>query len=133
MKLTTQKRLAAGILEVGENKVWFDSFRLDEIKQAITKQDIKDLIKDKAIRIRPGTKKPVKVKRARRGQGRIKISVVTRKRDYMNRIRKMRRYVKDEVEAGRMSKELAYQVRKFAKAGQFKNLRQAKEYVKLKK
>lgn len=133
MKLTTQKRMAAELLETGENKVLFDHLRLDEIKQAITKQDIRDLIKDKAIRIKPGIKKVKKEKRKRTGQGRIKFTIRTRKRDYINKIRKIRRYVKDQMNAKLLDKDLADAVRKYAKAGQFKNLRQAKEYIKLNK
>ena len=133
MKLTTQKRIAADILEVGENKVLFDSLRLDEIKQAITKQDIRDLIKDRAIRIRPGTKKAKKERRKRTGAGRRKFRVKTRKRDYINRIRKIRTYVRDQMNAGAIDKNMVNNVRKYAKAGQFKNLRQAKEYIKINK
>ena len=133
MKLTTQKRMAAEILDVGEGRVVFDSLRLDEIKQAITKQDIRDLIKDRAIRIRPGVAKAVRVKRKRTGAGRRKFRVKTRKRDYINRIRKIRTYVRDQMNSGALSKDLANAVRKYAKAGQFKNLRQAKEYIKLNK
>ena len=50
MQLKIQKRLAAQILKASENDIWLDSNRLDEIKDAITKADIKSLIKDKAIR-----------------------------------------------------------------------------------
>lgn len=49
MKLTTQRRIAAGLLKCGETRVWFDPNRLDEIKEAITKLDIRSLIKDLAI------------------------------------------------------------------------------------
>jgi len=131
MKLTTQKRMAADLLEVGENQVVFDNLRLDEIKQAITKQDIRELVKDRAIRIRPGKKKVVKVRRKRTGAGRRKFMVKTRKRDYINKIRKIRRYVRDQMNAKLLDKKLVDAVRKYAKAGQFKNLRQAKEYIKL--
>lgn len=133
MKLTTQKRLAAHVLEVGEGQVLFDPLRLDEIKQAITKQDIRDLIKDRAIRKRPGIAKPTRVRRKRTGAGRRKFRVKTRKRDYINKIRKIRTYVRDQMNAGAIDKALVNNVRKYAKAGQFKNLRQAKEYIKLNK
>ena len=121
MKLTTQKRMSAELLEVGENQVCFDHLRLDEIKQAITKQDIRDLIKDRAIRKRPGIAKPVKVSRKRTGAGRRKFRVKTRKRDYINKIRKIRTYVRDQMNAKSLDKTLAHAVRKYAKAGQFKN------------
>ncbi len=49
MKLMTQRRLAAQMLKCGETRVWFDPARLAEIKEAITKQDIRSLIKDLAV------------------------------------------------------------------------------------
>jgi len=50
MKLKIQKRLAARILKSSKSNIWLDSNRLDEIKDAITKADVKSLIKDKAIK-----------------------------------------------------------------------------------
>jgi len=49
MNLSHQRRISAQLLKVGENKVWFDPERIPEIKEAITKADIRALIKDYAI------------------------------------------------------------------------------------
>lgn len=49
MKLTTQRRISADLLKCGESRVWFDPNRLNEIKEAITKIDIRSLINDRAI------------------------------------------------------------------------------------
>lgn len=53
MNLSSQRRIAASVLGVGLNKVWFDPERLQEIKEAITKSDIRGLIKDLAIQAKP--------------------------------------------------------------------------------
>jgi len=53
MKLKNQKRIAARILKVGKTSVKFDTEKLSNIKEAITKEDIRGLIKDNTI-----TKKP---------------------------------------------------------------------------
>ena len=55
MKLNVQKRLAGDVMKCSAKRVVLDTERLADIKEAITKIDIKGLIKDKAI-----TKKPVK-------------------------------------------------------------------------
>lgn len=55
MKLNVQKRIIADLMEVSSKRVVFDETRLDEIKEAITKMDLKSLIKDKAIKIMPKT------------------------------------------------------------------------------
>lgn len=53
MRLKSQRRIAAQLLKVGKNRIWFDEDRLSEVKEAITKIDINKLIKDLAIQARP--------------------------------------------------------------------------------
>lgn len=55
MNLTTQKRLAASILKCSEKRVVFDTEALESIAESITKEDIRQLIKEGVI-----TKTPVK-------------------------------------------------------------------------
>lgn len=43
MKLENKKDLASRALKVGKNRIAFNKSRLTEIKEAITKQDFKDL------------------------------------------------------------------------------------------
>ena len=51
MNLAKKKSLAARVFGVGKSRVVFAKSRLNEIKEAITKQDIRDLKKDGAITI----------------------------------------------------------------------------------
>ena len=44
--LSAQKRLAADELDVGQNKVWFDPERQSDLAEAITREDVRDLIDD---------------------------------------------------------------------------------------
>lgn len=53
MELEFQRRLAAEILGVGETRVWIDPDRQDDVAEAITRDDIRSLIKSGAIRKRP--------------------------------------------------------------------------------
>ena len=53
MKLNNQKRIAAKLLNCSKKRVVFDTERLEEIKEAITKADLRGLIKDKAISAKP--------------------------------------------------------------------------------
>ena len=53
MNLTTQKRLAASILKVGLNRVWIDPERMEEVSIAITREGVKQLINDGAIKAKP--------------------------------------------------------------------------------
>ena len=49
MRLNVQKRLGAAVLDCSSQRVRLDENRLDEIKEAITKQDIRSLINQGAI------------------------------------------------------------------------------------
>ncbi len=133
MNLKTQRRIAAKVLNVGENRIVFDKLRLEEIKQAITRQDIKDLIKDRAIKIKAGKKKRKKKKRKNRKRGSIKKRVKKRKEKYVAKIRKIRKFADDQMKIGKIAKELRNKIRIYAKAGQFKSLKAVKEYIKLQK
>ena len=52
MKLNKKKELAVKILGVGKSRIIFEKSRLEEIKDAITRQDIRDLAASGAIKIR---------------------------------------------------------------------------------
>lgn len=107
MQLKSQRRLAAQLLKVGENKVWFDNDRLEEVKEAITKVDIQKLIKDLAVQARPETnisgfrrrkKYAQKRKGRQQGQGSRKGTLNARrprKRSWIAKIRLQRKLLKN--------------------------------------
>ena len=106
MNLKVQKRLAAQILECSPKKIVFDNDRLDDIKQAITKRDLKLLIGDRAIRALPpkhtsrsrARKQHIqKTKGLRKGEGTRKGSPnarLSRKLVWMRNIRIQREFLK---------------------------------------
>jgi large subunit ribosomal protein L19e len=48
--LSAQKRLASDVLDVGKNKVWLDPDRQGDIAEAITREDVRELVDEGAIR-----------------------------------------------------------------------------------
>ncbi|QLH78133.1 50S ribosomal protein L19e [Halosimplex rubrum] len=48
--LSAQKRMASDVLDVGENKIWLDPERQGELAEAITREDIRELVDEGAIR-----------------------------------------------------------------------------------
>jgi len=130
--LKTQRRLAAELLNVGENKVVFDALRLEDILKAITRADIADLIKDRAIRRRAGIRPINKNRRKgerRMGVGSSKIRVKNRKAKYMAKIRKLRRYISELRGKKIIVMDEFKELRKLSKSGQFKTRRHLKEHV----
>ncbi len=130
MKLDKKRNLAARTLKVGKERIMFVMSRLEEIKEAITKQDIKDLYKDGAIIIKEvkGRKKIVKRKR-KRGPGKIKKKVNKRKQEYVKMTRKLREYVKTLKEKGKLSREEIIEIRKRIRNRKFHSLANLKEYI----
>jgi large subunit ribosomal protein L19e len=129
MILKMQKRIAAKVLGVGYHKVWMNPLRLTEIKEAITKQDIMDLIKDGAIKSREFTGRKTNVRRKRKGSGSRKGRVMRSKRDYMMKIRKLRRFLKLIKENSLLSVPEIKKLRLLSKSGHFKSQRHLKEHI----
>jgi len=130
-ELRKRKVLASKVLGVGMNKIIFDSTKLTEIKEAITKQDIRDLYSSGIISIRETRGKKRIIKRTtKRGPGKIKRKVKNRKRDYMIMVRKLRRHVKELKIQGKLSQKAFEDLRKKIRAKTFKNKAHLKEHLK---
>lgn len=142
MKLRIQRKLAAQILKCSEKRILFDSGRLDEIKEAITKADIRSLIGSKAI-----TKKPVKgISKARarkrkeqkrkgrqKGHGSKKgkrTARLTKKKAWANRVRIQRVFIKRLRDKMAIRKGDYQNIYMKIKGGFFRSKRHIKLYLK---
>ncbi len=124
MQLNKKKALAAKVLEVGKGRITFNPESLAEIKEAITRQDILDLHKAGAIQIKEvkGRKKIIKRKH-RRGAGKIKKKVKSKKQDYVKLTRKLRTFNKHLLKTNKITKDKYGEVRKMIRASRFKSKR----------
>ncbi len=96
MNLKKKKKLATRVLKVGIDRISFNEERLDEIKEAITNQDIRDLVKSKAIIIKPKKgRRKINKSKSKRGFGKIKKKIRKRKENYIKLTRKLRRHLKN--------------------------------------
>lgn len=124
-KLSMQRRLAAKVLKVGETKVWMDPAKTKDIQQAITRIDIKRLIKQKAIKKLPDkVKKPRVQKKRKRGPGSKKGSKHARlpkKRRWIARVRPLRRMIKELKEKGEIDNRTYRRLYMLIKGGQFRS------------
>jgi large subunit ribosomal protein L19e len=94
MDLKKKKALAVRTLGVGEKRIKFLEPRLEEIKEALTKQDIRDLYKDGAIVIQNvGGRKTSTKKKKRRSTGNVRKKVNKRKKEYVALTRKLRKHL----------------------------------------
>lgn len=141
MNLTSQRKIAAKVLECGINRVWIDPERTDEVSMAITRSEIKKLIKDKAIkallensqsrgRARDLSEKKKKGRRIGTGSKKgKKYSIVSRKTRWMNRIRAQRKrlvYLRDR----RIIPINAYRsLYRKTKGGEFRSVAELERYI----
>ncbi len=104
--LRNQRRMASTILKCGENRVWMDPDRTDEIAKAVIRRDIKVLINGKAItskqkvgisRGRKRLTQQQKQKGRQRGHGSrkgAKYARLPRKERWIRTIRPIRTYLR---------------------------------------
>ena len=141
-KLIPQKRLAAEILGCGVNRVWIDPDAIDEVEMAVTKEDIRKLIKERKIWKRPikGTthfradiRAYKRRKGRRRGPGKKRGSKKTRMGGsyvWVNRIRAIRKILRALKYHGVISPNTYNKLRRMAKAGVFKSKAHVISYIK---
>jgi large subunit ribosomal protein L19e len=141
MKLKIQRRLAAGLLKCSENRIVFDNTRLEDIKEAITKADIKSLIANKVITRRPlvGTsrararvRKKQKRKGKRRGLGSrkgTKTARLPKKKAWVIKIRVQRALIRLLREKGVITTQGYHELYNKAKGGFFRSKRHIKMYI----
>jgi large subunit ribosomal protein L19e len=129
MNLAKKKILAAKTLKVGKKRITFLEPRLDEIKEAITKQDIKDLVQEGAILIKDVAGRKKVKKKTKRSTGNIKKKVNTRKQDYVIMTRKLRKYTREMEKLGKVSREEVTEIRKKIRNKIFRSKAHLRDYI----
>ena len=130
MNLNKKKELAAKTLRVGKGRLQFKQENLNEIKEAITRQDIKQLNQEGIITIKPikGRKKNV-TRKHRRGPGKIKMKVNKRKQEYVKITRKLRAYAMSLRERGVLERELYKKIRNKIRMREFRSKAGMKDFL----
>lgn len=141
MELKVQKRLAAQIFDCSPDRVVFAEDRLDDIKQAITKRDLRLLIGDGAItkkptnatsKVRARKIKVQKSKGRRKGEGSRKGKFNTHfnsKKTWMNTIRVKRAFLKLLLEKKLIDRKSYRDLYLKSKGGYFRSKRHIKLYL----
>lgn len=141
MELNLQKRLAAQIMKCSPKRVCFDVDRIADIKEAITKVDIRALINDNAItkknskgisKVRSRKIKCQKRKGRRRGVGSRKgkkTARLSRKASWIHRIRAQRKMLLGMRDKREITKTVYRELYLKAKGGFFRSRRHISLYI----
>ncbi|MGD0071061.1 MAG: 50S ribosomal protein L19e [Candidatus Bathyarchaeia archaeon] len=140
--LSSQRRLASQILKIGQNRVWINPERMDDVEGAITREEIRKLIHEKVIvtlpekgvsRSRAKIIREKKRKGRRSGPGSITgagYAKVTQKEAWMIKIRSLRRKLR-ELKASRIITEATYsQYYRMAGSGRFESIAELERNLK---
>ena len=139
--LSAQKRLAADVLDVGKNRVWFDPEAQGEIAEAITREDIRELVADGIIDAeekRGNSKGRARERAAKRqyghqtGPGTRKGKAGARqdpKDEWQDTIRAQRRKLRELRDEGEITPEQYRELYRKAAGGEFRSVRYLLNYI----
>lgn len=143
MNLRNKKRLAASILNVGASRVWIDPEYLEDVEAAITRDDIRRLIREGVIRRLPSESQSrararflaaKKKQGLRRGPGSrkgAKYAVVKRKESWMMKIRAQRRRLRALRERRIITTRTYRKLYLMAKGGTFRSVADLNRYIRI--
>ena len=142
MNLKNQKRMAAAILKCGQNRVWMDPNRLEDVEDSITRADIRTLIASGTITsaqkkgISRGRAKHIakqKAKGRRKGQGSRKGTINARKprkAKWMQTIRPIRKKLRELRDDGKLPDGIYRDYYLKAKGGMFRSVAHLMSHLK---
>jgi large subunit ribosomal protein L19e len=141
--LRLQRRLAADVAGCGEHRIWFDPEKSSEIEGAISRDDVRTLLANGTIQIleKKGTSKGRsrirKEKRAYghcRGPGRRRGAKGARapsKRQWIQRIRALRRSLREMREGETIDRSLYRYLYRKASGGEFRSVSHLKSQAEI--
>jgi len=141
MNVRNQKRMIAKLMKVGKDRVKFDIEKLPEIKEAITKADLRFLLSSGAIKIQQKTghskvrSRKIKIQKSkgrRKGIGTRKgrkTARLPRKDFWMSKTRSQRSFIKLLKQKNLISKQTYRDVYHKIKSNRFRSIRLIKLYI----
>ena len=139
--LRAQKRLAADVLDVGQNRVWFDPDAQGDIADAITREDIRELVDQGIIRTKAargnsrGRARERDAKRAyghQKGPGSRKGTAGARsnpKDEWRSGIRAQRRKLRELRDEDELSRQEYRELYQKAAGGEFRSVRYMLNFI----
>jgi large subunit ribosomal protein L19e len=131
--ISNQRRIAASLLKCGINRVWIDTNRTEDVANAVTREDIRNLIKSEIIlkkqkkgksRARAKHTRKQRAKGKRKGSGSRKgkkYARTPRKRRWISTIRAIRSELRELRDTKAIDTRVYRKFYLYAKGGMFKS------------
>jgi large subunit ribosomal protein L19e len=139
--LKAQRRMAADVLDVGKDRVWMDPEEQAEIAEAITREDVRDLVDQGTIRVKDAksnSKGRARERQAKRDYGhrkgagsrKGKAGAREKKKDaWISRIRAQRRRLRELRDEGPLSASEYRTLYNKASGGEFDSVDRLETFV----
>jgi large subunit ribosomal protein L19e len=140
--LRSQRRLAAQILKVGQNRVWINPERMEDVEAAITREEIRKLIHEGIIKSRPEkgvsrararTLHKKKKKGLRKGSGSRSGAAhakISKKEVWMTRIRALRKKLRELKARKTITEDTYRRMYRMAGSGRFDSVADLERHLK---
>lgn len=139
--LTSKRRMASQVLGVGRNRIRFNESAGDSLEDAITRGNIRALIKDGVIwtvqkkgisrgRVRAAKRRPTKRGRTAGRREGAKYSRTTKKERWMLKVRALRKRLKVLRDRGEITNELFRRIYRIVGGGQVRSIRHMNDMIK---
>jgi len=137
--LDSVRRMAAELLGVGVNRVWIDPEQLDRASSAITKEDVRRLIKDGVVKVKPAKgisrgrwrkARRQRKKGLRKGSGSRKGPVFDEKRLWIAKVRALRSFLANLRRRRIITRTTYRKLYIMVKSGMFESKSQLKTYIR---
>ena len=129
MDLNKKKELAKRTFGIGKDRIVFVESRIADIKEAITKQDMLDLLSQGAIVLKNVSGRKTVVKKKKRSVGKIRNKLKQDKRDYIVLTRKLRKFASEVKNAGRITGKQFEEIRKKIRNRAFRSKSHMNEFI----
>lgn len=139
--LKNQRRMAAEVMDVGKNRVHIDPEETERVEEAITRQDVRNLVESGAItkkkvkgtsRGRARKNRQQKAKGQQKGHGSRKGKKTARKdskEKWMEQIRAIRKRLKEMKEEDEVNNDEYWDLYDMAKGGFFRDVKHLENHV----
>lgn len=131
MAIGTIKRLASDLLHAGVNRVHIRPDSVARAEEALTRSDVRGLIKEGIVYLTPvkGRRKVVRGRRRREGSIRGVFSRADRKKAWMAKVRSQRKLLRTLLEEKKLDRAFRRAVYHKIKSGTFRNKAAMQAYL----